>query len=102
MNGNFFIYLAVMALTTYLVRAVPFVAFTKSIKNRFFKSFLQYVPYAVLSAMTIPAILYATKSIWSGAAGLLTAVLLSLKGKSLIVVAFFSCLAVFIAELFLV
>ena len=97
MSGNFLIYLLVMALTTYLVRTIPFVAFTKNIKNRFFKSFLQYVPYAVL-----PAILYATKSIWSAAAGLLTAVILSRKEKSLIVVAFFSCLAVFIAELFLV
>ena len=102
MSGNFLIYLVVMALTTYLVRAIPFVAFTKSINNRFFKSFLQYVPYAVLSAMTIPAILYATNSIWSAAAGLLTAVLLSLKGKSLVIVAFFSCLVVFLTELFLV
>ena len=102
MNGNFFIYLAVMALTTYLVRALPFTVFTKKIQNRFFKSFLAYVPYAVLSAMTIPAILYSTKSIWSAAAGFLTAVLLSLWEKSLIIVAFFSCLVVFLTELLLV
>ena len=102
MNGDFFIYLLVMALTTYLVRTIPFVAFTKNVKSKFFKSFLQYVPYAVLSAMTIPAILYATKSILSAAAGLLTAVIFSFKEKSLIIVAFFSCLVVFLTELFLV
>ena len=102
MSGSFWIYIAVMALTTYLVRALPFAVFTKKIKNKFFRSFLQYVPYAVLSAMTVPAILYSTKSIISAGAGLLTAVLLSIKEKSLIVVAFFSCLAVFLTELVLV
>lgn len=98
MTGNYWIYLAVMTLTTYAVRALPFAVFTKKIKSRFFKSFLTYVPYAVLSAMTIPAILYATESIWSAAVGLLIAVVLSLFEMDLMVVALAACLGVYIME----
>lgn len=99
MSGNYWIYLAVMALTTYAVRALPFTVFTKKIKSRFFKSFLSYVPYAVLSAMTIPAILYATNSIFSAAAGLIIAVVLSLMEKDLMIVALCSCVGVYLVEL---
>ena len=48
--------MAVMALVTYLIRMAPFVAFRRQIQSRFLRSFLYYIPYAVLSAMTIPAI----------------------------------------------
>lgn len=98
MTGNFWIYLIVMTLTTYAVRALPFAIFTKKIKNRFFRSFLTYVPYAVLSAMTIPAILYATGSIWSAAVGLLIAVVLSVFEMDLMVVALAACVGVYIME----
>ena len=43
------IYIAVMAVVTYLIRALPFAFFRKKIKSQFIKSFLYYVPYAVLS-----------------------------------------------------
>lgn len=99
MSGNFVIYLAVMAVTTYAVRALPFAVFTKKIENRFFKAFLKYVPYAVLSAMTIPAILYSTGSIWSAVAGLAIAVVLSLFEKNLMLVALCSCVGVYLVEL---
>ena len=98
MNGNYWIYLAVMALTTYAVRALPFTAFAGKIKSRFFKSFLYYVPYAVLTAMTLPAILYSTENIVSAAAGLAIAVVLSIMEKDLMTVALFSCIGVYIAE----
>lgn len=98
MTGNYWIYLAVMTLTTYAVRALPFAVFTKKIKSRFFRSFLTYVPYAVLSAMTIPAILYATNSIWSAAVGLVIAVVLSLCEMDLMVVALAACVGVYIME----
>lgn len=98
MTGNYWIYLAVMTLTTYAVRTLPFTVFTKKIKSRFFKSFLAYVPYAVLSAMTIPAILYATNSIWSAAVGLLIAVVLSIFEMDLMVVALAACVGVYIME----
>lgn len=63
-------YLLVMSGVTYLIRAVPFVLVKRRIQNRFLFAFLYYVPYTVLAAMTFPAILYATNSIWSAAAGL--------------------------------
>ncbi len=100
MGNEFFIYLAVMAVSTYLVRTVPFIAFSRKIKSRFIRSLLTYVPYAVLSAMTVPAIFFSTDSLISATAGFVTALVLSLFGRSLITVAFFSCLSVFIVGLF--
>lgn len=91
-------YLIVMAGVTYLIRAIPFVLINKKIENRFINSFLYYIPYTVLSAMTFPAILYATGSMISAAAGLLTAIFIAYKGKGLLVVAIGACLAVFIVE----
>ena len=98
MKGSYPIYLAVMALTTYAVRALPFTAFAGKIKSRFFRSFLYYVPYAVLTAMTLPAILYSTGNIVSAAVGLAVAVVLSIMEKDLMTVALFSCIGVYIAE----
>lgn len=94
-----YIYILVMALTTYLIRALPLVLWKKPIHNRFIRSFLHYVPVACLTAMTFPAILSATDHTISGAVGLATAVLLAMKNKSLITVAAFSCVAVFLTEL---
>ena len=95
---NLYVYIAAMALTTYLIRMLPLTVFRKPIKSRFFRSFLHYVPYACLTAMTFPAILGDTASIISGTAALVVAVVLSYLGKSLIVVAVASSAAVFIAE----
>lgn len=91
-------YIAAMALTTYLIRMLPLTVFRKPIRSRFFRSFLHYVPYACLTAMTFPAILTSTNSLISGAAALAVAVLLAYRGKSLIVVALSSSLAVFLVE----
>ena len=95
---NIYIYILVMAVTTYLIRALPLTLFKKPIQNRFLKSFLHYVPTACLTAMTFPAILYATENVISGALGLLVGILLSLKKKSLIVVAVASCATVFLVD----
>ena len=96
---NFFLYLAVMAGVTYLVRMLPMVLIRRKIQNRFLLSFLYYIPYAVLTVMTIPAIFYAVGSWYAAAAGFVVAVLLSLRDRSLVVVAACSCLAVFAVEL---
>lgn len=93
-----YIYIIVMALTTYLIRAIPLLFMRKPIQSRFLRSFLHYVPVACLTAMTFPAILYTTEHPVSGAAGLVVAVLLALKKKSLIVVAAAACAAVFFVE----
>ena len=71
---NTYVYIAAMALATYLVRMLPLTVFRKPIKSRFVRSFLHYVPYACLAAMTFPAILQDTASVFSGAAALVVAV----------------------------
>ena len=94
-----YLYILVMAVTTYLIRALLLTLLKKPIKNRFLKSFLHYVPVACLTAMTFPAILYATENILSGAVGLAVALVLAFFRKSLILVAVSSCAAVFLSEL---
>jgi branched-subunit amino acid transport protein len=99
MNYHILIYIAVMALVTYGIRMIPFVLMRKKIESRFVKDLLYYVPYAVLGAMTIPAVLYSTGSMVSAAAGLIIAVILAFKNKSLLTVAAAACLAAFAADL---
>ena len=98
MSHNIYIYILVMAGVSYLIRMLPLTLIRKEIKNTFIKSFLYYVPYACLTAMTFPAILYATDSPISAFAGLVVAVIFALKEKSLVTVACFSCIAVFVME----
>ncbi len=95
---NTYVYIAAMAVTTYLVRMLPLTVFRRPIKSRFVRSFLHYVPYACLAAMTFPAILQDTASLVSGAAALVVAVVLAYFDQSLIVVALSSSAAVFIVE----
>lgn len=93
------LYVLVMAGVTYLVRMIPFVVFRKKIKSKLLKDFLYYVPYAVLGAMTIPAVFYSTGNIISASAGFITATVLSIRNKSLLTVAVFACIAAYLAGL---
>ena len=95
---EFWIYLAILAGSTYLIRAIPFAAIRKKVSNPFIKSFLYYVPYSVLSAMTLPAALYATGNIISGAAGLVVGGFFAYKGKGLTTVAIISCVSALAVE----
>lgn len=95
---NIYWYILAMALTSYLIRVLPMTLFRKPIRSRFVRSFLYYVPYACLSAMTFPSILSSTESIISGALALITAVVLAFRGKSLITVAVASSAVVFLTE----
>ena len=88
----------VMAAVTYLPRVLPLSLMRRPIRSRFLRSWLYYMPYAVLGAMTFPAILYATSSVWSAAAGLAAALILSSLGLSLLPVALISTVAVFLTE----
>ena len=94
-----FFYILVMAGTTYLIRMLPLVIFKKKITNRFIRSFLYYIPYAVLAAMTLPAILSATASPLSAAVGLAAALIAAFFGLDLLPVAVLSCIGVFLCEL---
>lgn len=91
--------IAVMALVTYLIRMLPMVIFRKKITNVRVKSFLYYVPYAVLSAMTFPAIFSSTGTYASAAAGCAAAVLLAYFKKGLLTVAVGAAAAVFIVQM---
>ena len=95
---SIFAYIFTMALTTYLIRVIPLTVFRKPIKSAFLKSFLHYVPYACLTAMTFPAILSSTASILSGAAALIVAVVLAYRGKSLLTVSLAASAAVLAVE----
>ncbi len=95
---SLYTYILAMAVTTYLIRMLPLTVFRKPIRSRFVKSFLHYVPYACLTAMTFPAIIYDTTYLLSGAAALVVAVVLAFRGKSLLTVSLASCAAVFISE----
>ena len=91
-------YLAVMAGVTYLIRMLPLTVFRREIKSVFIKSFLHYVPYAVLSAMTFPGILFSTGDIRTAVAGLVVAVAMAWRGCSLLTVAIGACVAVAAAQ----
>lgn len=97
-NQQFFIYLLVMAGSTYLIRAIPFALIKEKIQNRFIQSFLHYIPYTVLTAMTFPDALYVTENPIAAALGLIVAVILAICKKGLTVVACAACATVFLAE----
>jgi len=98
---SIYLYILTMAVTTYLIRMLPLTIFRKPIRSRFIRSFLHYVPYACLTAMTFPAILSSTENLLSGAAAFLVAVVLALREKSLLIVSLGSSAAVLVTEILL-
>jgi len=94
-----FIAVLFMALVTYLPRVLPFAIFRKEIKSIYIKSFLKYVPYAVLGALTFPDIFYSTGKLITAVCGMAAAILLAYKEKSLVVVALGAILAVYVTGL---
>ena len=94
-----FLSVATMALVTYMIRMLPLAAFRKKIKSKFVMNFLYYVPYAVLSAMTIPAVFYSSSGIISAVAGFVVAVILAFFERGLLPVAVCACAGVFVTEL---
>ena len=96
MEHNVYLYIAVVALVTYLIRVLPLTLIRREIKNPFLRSFLYYVPYVTLAAMTFPAILHATDSLWSG-----LGVLVAWFSGNLFLVAASGCVVVFLVELLL-
>lgn len=89
----------VMALVTYLIRMLPLAAFRRKIKSKFVMNFLYYVPYAVLSAMTIPAVFSSSSGLISAIAGFMIAVVLAFFERGLLTVAVCACGGVFVTEL---
>ena len=97
-NSRILIAIFIMALVTYLPRMLPLAIFKKKIQNKFIRSFLIYVPYAVLAAMTFPEIFSSTSSLVSALAGTAVAIVLAYWGKGLLTVALSATAAVFVTE----
>lgn len=91
--------IAVMASVTYLIRAIPMVVFRKKIQNRWIESFLYYVPYVVLAAMTFPAVFSSTSSSLSAATGCVAALILAFFNRGLLTVAVGAALASFVTQI---
>ena len=94
---DFIKYLAVMALVTYLIRMIPLIAVKKKITNVFIVSFLHYIPPAVLTVMTVPAMFHTT-SIIQTITAFFVAVALAYFNKPLVVVAALACVGFFVAD----
>lgn len=99
---NNYIYILVMAATTFAIRVLPLTLIRKKIENRFLKSFLYYVPYVTLAVMTFPAIIESTQSEIAGIAALVIGIITAWMGVSMFKVAICCCVLVFVLELFLV
>lgn len=99
MSGNIYISIFTAAIVSYLIRVLPLTLIRKPIKNKFLRSFLYYVPYVTLAAMTFPAIIEATTSPIAGALALIVGIVVSYLGAGLFPVACICCAVVFIAEL---
>ena len=98
---NVYVYIAVMAIVTYLIRVLPLTLVLREIKNVYVRSFLYYVPYVTLAVMTFPAILDACGSVWAGLAAFVAGVALAWHGASLLNVAVACCATVYLLELFI-
>lgn len=101
MTNNTYIYILIMAVVSFIIRALPVTLIKKPIKNQFIQSFLYYVPYVTLAVMTFPAIINATQSVYSGLAAFVVGVFAAWKGLDLFKVASSCCIAVLILELFI-
>lgn len=96
---NPWIAVAVMFAVTYALRAVPLLLVRGEFRNRRVRTFLEFTPYAVLTAMTLPAVIDATSAWYSGVAGIAAAVALAWRGLSLMPVALGAAATVWVVEL---
>lgn len=99
---NIYLYIFIMGLVTYLVRALPLTLIRRPIKNKYIRSFLYYIPYTTLAVMTFPAIMYSTRSPYAGLLALTVGGFCAWKSWNLFQVACAACAVVYLAELFLV
>jgi len=88
-----------MAAVTYVIRATPLILFRKKIKNKWIQSFLFYVPYVVLAAMTFPAVFYSTGSTLSAVLGCACAIILAYMKRGLLTVAVGAALVAFVVQI---
>jgi branched-subunit amino acid transport protein len=100
MQHNYWIYLLIMFGVTYLTRVAPLIIFRNKIENQFIRSFLYYVPYAVLASMTFPAMFFAADYLPAAACGVIAALVAAFMGRGLFTVAVTASAAVYLVSLF--
>ncbi len=93
--GKMALMILLMAGVTFLIRMIPLTFVRKRIKSTFVCSLLYYIPFAVLSAMVFPYVLYSTGNFYTALIGTIVAIVASASKLSLTVVAILACLAVF-------
>ena len=94
------IYIFIMAAITYLIRVLPITVFRKKITSIWLQSFLYYVPYAVLAALTFPAIFTATGNVLTSVTGTVVALILAYFDTGLVIVAVGAVVGALVAGLF--
>lgn len=100
MNWSTFLpYLLVMAAVTYFIRMIPLIVFRRNITNRFLRSFLYYIPFAVLAAMTFPEALSCTGNIPASVIATIVALVIAWFKPTTILVAFSACAVAFLGLL---
>ena len=100
-EGNIYMCILLMSITTYLIRSLPMTLIRGEIKNKFMKSFFYYVPYATIASMVLPDALKSTSSVVSALVGILIAIYCAHKEKDLIVLTLFAVIGVYITECFI-
>ena len=98
MQHNPYIYILIMAATTFLIRALPLTLIRKEIKNVTIRSFLYYVPYVTLAVMTFPAITTATGSPVAGACAMAAGIVGAWLGLGLLPVSMLCCITVLVLQ----
>lgn len=96
-----YLYIAVMAIVTYLIRMLPLTLIKKEIKNPFIRSFLYYVPYVTLSVRPSRPLSTQLLLLFPELPLLAVALFFAYKGKSLFQVSIAACAIVFILEFFI-
>ena len=100
MTHSIYLYIAIMAGVSFLIRTLPLTLIRRPIKSRFLRSFLFYVPYVTLAVMTFPAIIHATQTPISGLVALIAGIIAAWLGAGLFPVSVICCVLVFVIELF--
>ncbi len=96
---RFILYLAVMVAVTYLLRLLPMLFIRKPIQNRFIRSVIYYVPYAVLAVMAFPAMLHVTPNVITGVVATAVTLTAAFFKRNLVTVSAIAASAILVMEL---
>jgi len=87
----------IMAGITYLLRVLPITLIRSKIKSPFLNAFFNYVPFAILGALTVPDIFYSTQNLPCALIGTAVALIVAYRGHGLLTVSLSAIFSVFLA-----